>query len=156
MGGNNSYSKGWGGVPKASRTHTFSEYKVDGHKVVFSTGNPEQKKNILNANTKNATYLIATKSDEGIIQIHNVNVFDGINLAYEINLKFDAEGNVKPFSTNENGSHAHYWAKDDKEKLGRKSHDKSNHHEIDHKFDKLIADIVAFNKKHKKYEKRGE
>lgn len=142
-------------MPKASRTHTFSGYKVDGHGVVFSTKNPQQKKNILNANTKDTTYLIATKSKEGVIQIHNVNVFSGIDLAYEINLKFDSNGNVIPFDASENGSHAHLWPMNNNGTLARKKHDKNNHHDMDSKFDNLIADIVAFNKQKNKYEKEN-
>lgn len=152
MGGNNSYSEGWGGVPEASRAHTYSGHKVGGYKVVFANGNAEQRKNILNSNSANAVYLISTKEKDGTLKIHSVNVFDGHNLAYEINLEFDKQGNLIPFDGKSKGSHAHYWQKNPETgKLGRKSHDKKNTFAISGKYSELIEKIVEFNKKNKKY-----
>lgn len=148
MGGNNSYEKGWGGVPEAHRTHTDSGYKVLGHKVVYLTGNNAHLKNILNSNSENAIYLIASKEKDGAIVIHSVNVFKGHDLAYEINLKYDKDGSIIPYE--ENGSHAHLWEKNPQTgELRRTSHNKKNTFDIDKKYSKLISKIVEFNHKHK-------
>lgn len=150
MGGNSSYSKDWGGVPEAKRTHDETGYRIDGHKVVVFRENDERKKNILNSNSANATYIIARKTSEGTIEVHSVNVFKGHDLGYEINLEFDGKGNLIPFN-NGQGSHAHKWAKDAKDgKLKRKSHDKDNCFHIEAKYNSLIKKIVEFNKKRKR------
>lgn len=149
MGGNSSYSEEWGGVPDVKRTHTESNYRIEGHKVVFCTENTGQKKNILNSNSTDATYIIGTKQADGTIQVHSVNIFKGHDLSYEINLEFDSKGNILPFN-NGKGSHAHTWQKDTKDgKLKRKSHDKKNSFPIDSKFNSLILKIESFNKKKK-------
>lgn len=149
MGGNSSYNKGWGGVPVAQRTHIDSNYRIDGHKVVYFSQNVEQRKNIINSNSANAIYLLATK-EEGILKIHSINVFDGHHLSYEINLEFDDNGNLIPFGKGK-GSHAHEWKLDPTDgKLKRKSHDKRNTLPIDSKYDSLISKIVLFNKQKKR------
>ena len=150
MGGNGSYSKGWGSVPTCKRTHTETNYRIEGHKVVYFTENGEQRKNILNSNSSDATYIIGTKQPDGTIQVHSVNVFNRHDLAYEINLEFDSKGNVIPFN-NGKGSHAHTWQKDSSDgKLKRKSHDKKNSFPIDSKYNSLISKIETFNKQKKK------
>lgn len=150
MGGNGSYSKGWGGVPTGKRTHTETNYRIEGHKVVYFTEKGEQKKNILNSNSSDAIYIIGTKQPDGTIQVHSVNVFKGHDLAYEINLEFDSKGNVIPFN-NGKGSHAHTWQKDSSVgKLKRKSHDKKNSFPIESKYNSLISKIETFNKQKKK------
>lgn len=150
MGGNSSYSKGWGGVPNARRTHEETGYRIYGHKVVVFKQDDERMKNILNSNSANTTYIIAKKSSDGTIEVHSINVFKGYNLSYEINLAFDNNGNIIPFN-NSKGSHAHKWEKDSNDgKLKRKSHDKKNCFPIDSKYNDLIKKIVEFNKKNKR------
>lgn len=150
MGGNNSFSEDWGGVPEADRTHTDSGIRIDGHKVVFANGTPEQRKNILNSNSKDAVYLIATMEKDGTLKVHSINVFKGNDLAYEINLEFDNAGNLIPFDGKSKGSHAHRWQKDPETgKLGRKSHDRKNTFAISSKYSSLINKIVDFNKDNK-------
>lgn len=147
MGGNSSFSKGWGGVPKANQTHTDSGYRIDKHKVVFLSKNAAQKKNILNSNSPNVIYLIASKDKEGSINVHSINIYDGHHLKCEINIEFDDKGNVIPYNKSDKGSHCHYWAKDPKDGLlKRKKHDKSNIFAIDSKYDYLIKKIEKFNK----------
>lgn len=151
MGGNCSYSEDWGGVPKANRTHTDSGYRIDRHKVVFLTKNAAQKKNILNSNSPNVTYLIASKDKNGNIKVHSVNIYDGHNLKCEINLEFDSKGNFIPYNKSDKGSHCHYWSKDSKDgMLKRKKHDKSNIFAIDSKYSSLIKKIEKFNKENNK------
>lgn len=151
MGGNSSYSADWGGVPKASRTHTDSGYRIDKHKVVFLAKNAAQKKNILNSNSPDVTYLIACKDKEGNIKIHSVNIYDGHHLKCEINLEFDSKGNVISYNKSNKGSHSHYWHKDPADGLlKRKKHDKSNIFAIDSKYNSLIKKIEKFNKENHK------
>lgn len=150
MGGNNSYSKGWGGVPDGKRTHKDTGIMIDGYKVVVAKGNAKQRKNILNSNTKDATYLISSIGKNGNIQVQSVNVFDGHDLDYEINLEFDADGNIVPYDGKSKGSHAHYWQKNPQTGvLGRKQHDKGNTFAIADKYGGLVKKIELFNKKQK-------
>lgn len=153
MGGNCSYNEEWGVVPDEERTHTDTGYKIDGYKVVFYTKKPGQCKNIINSNTKDTIYLIAKIQDDRTIKIEIVDVFNGHELAYEINLEFDVRGDLLPYNAKPKGSHAHLWAKDPQTgKLGRKSHDKKNNFAIDEKYASLVSKIVEFNKQKNKYE----
>lgn len=149
MGGNGSYSEGWGGVPDVKRTHDETGYCVNRHKVLVTKGSSKQKKNILNSNTTNATYIIAKKMSDGSIEAQSINVYKGHNLSYEINLVFDSKGNLIPFNDGK-GSHAHYWNKDADGTLSRKSHAKNNCFPIDSKYEALINKVVDFNKQKKK------
>lgn len=150
MGGNSSYSKEWGGVPTAKRTHTDSEFKIDGYKVVFLTKKNNQTKNILNSNSANAVYLIAKKHEDGTIEIESIDVFVGHQLNYEINLEFDSDGKILPY-TKGKGSHAHFWKENpDDGKLKRNSHDKKNTFPIAPKYNSLISKIETFNKQKNK------
>ena len=151
MGGNGSYREGYGGVPNAERTHTDTKYRVNGHKVLVTTANNSQKKNILNSNSKDAVYLIAVRDkNSDILSVQSVNIFKGHYLVYEINLKLDKQGNSLPFN-NGKGSHAHKWKGETAgNRLGRTPHDKKNVYPIDEKYLPLIEKIIAFNKKKKK------
>lgn len=150
MGGNSSYSKEWGGVPTGQRTHTDSNYRIEGHKVVYFKDNCRQKKNILNSNSTDAIYLIAQKHSDATIEINSVNVFKGHHLSYEINLVFDSNGNIMPFNDGK-GSHAHIWQKDPADGiLKRKSHDKNNSFAIDPRFYPMISKIELFNRQKNK------
>jgi len=150
MGGNGSYSDDWGGVPEAKRTHDETGYRIENHKVVVFKEDDERKKNILNSNSANTTYLIARKLSDGTLEVHSINIFKGHDLSYEINLVFDNKGDLVSFN-NGKGSHAHIWKKDSSDgKLKRKSHDKKNSFPIDTKYNSLINKIVEFNKKKKR------
>lgn len=145
MGGNSSYSKGWGDVPNNKRTHEETGYLIDCHKVLLTKENYRLSKNILNSNSANATYIIAKKLKDGTIQAHSINIFDGHNLKYEINLVFDSNGNIVSSYNNGKGSHAHLWSKYTNGILRRVSHDKSNSFHIDSKYEYLIEKIIEFN-----------
>ena len=69
MGANGSYDKNLGGVPKDKRTHTETGYTVLGHKVLLQTGKEKQTSNILNSNSKDATYLIAKLNEDDTLTI---------------------------------------------------------------------------------------
>ena len=156
MGGNGSYSKAWGGVPDAQRSHKDTKFKIGGHKVLLQTDNYNQIKNILNSNSANAIYLIAKANNDGFIKVESINVFEGHNLSYEINLVFDSNGNIVPFSEGK-GTHAHKWSMNEKTgTLGRKSHDRKNLHLVDKKFDSLMSKIVKFNQDNNKYNETGK
>ena len=71
MGGNGSYDKKLGGVPKKKRTHIETSYTVMGHKVLLQKGIEYQTKNILNANSPDSTYLIAKLNDDSTLTILN-------------------------------------------------------------------------------------
>lgn len=147
MGGNNSYSKGWGGVPEGKRSHIDTGITIGGYKVVVAKDNAKQRKNILNSNSKDATYLISTIGKDGAIRVQSVNVFVGHDLDYEINLEYDVDGNIVPYD-GKKGSHAHYWQKNPQTgKLGRKSHDKGNAFAIADKYEGLVKKIENFNNK---------
>ena len=146
MGGNSSYIDEWGVVPDSKRTHTDSGYKIDGHKVLLSRQNPEQVKNILNSNTPDVIYLIATRNKQtGEIRVQNVNIFVGHNLSCEINIVYDSVGNIVPFSQSR-GTHCHFWQKDPSDgKLKRKTHDRGNIFSVSPEYNSLLEHIHHFN-----------
>ncbi len=152
MGGNGSYSKEWGGVPEVSRTHIDTNYRVDGHKVLLLEQNPGHDKIIMNSNSENPVYLFASVDKQsGVIQISGIGIYEKHVLKESIDLKFDKDGNVLPFSKTENGSHAHLWYEKSPGIYGRKSHDKSNYYPISKKYQGLINKIEDFNRKGKKW-----
>ena len=83
------------------------------------------------------------------MKVESINVYNGHNLSYEVNLIFDDNGNVLPFN-NGKGSHAHLWEQNPNGYLERKSHDKKNSYPIDLKYDLLIKAIEKFNKQKNK------
>ena len=152
MGGNGSYSKEFGGVPVANRTHIETEYRIDGHKVLLFGENVEHDKIIMNANSDSPTYLFASVDKmTGNVVISGIGIYQKEKLTVSVDLKFDNHGNLITFSQSENGSHSHLWEEISPGVIGRKSHDKSNYFPIDSKLDSLIAKIVDFNKKGKKW-----
>lgn len=147
MGGNGSYSKDFRGIPNVKRTHTDTNTRVDGHKVLLQKGNAKQSKNILNSNSESPIYLIA-KVKDGVIEVQSINVFKKHEISLEINLEYDAKGNVIPFSEgNKRGSHAHLWDRDEMGNFNRKEHDRKNTFSIPPEYNKLIDDIVTYNRK---------
>ena len=98
MGANGSYDKNLGGVPKDKRTHTETGYTVLGFKVLLQTGKEKQTSNILNSNSKDATYLIAKLNEDDTLSILHINVNKGHQLDTEINLVFDTHGNLAPYN----------------------------------------------------------
>ena len=154
MGGNGSYSKQLGGVPQKSRTHTDTEFRIDGHKVIVLTGNPSHDKIIMNSNSESPIYLFASvDKNTHRLTISGIGIYDKHILSKSIDLKFDSEGNIKPYSESENGSHAHLWYEKSPGVYGRKSHDKSNYFPIGREYRSLINKIEEFNKKGKIWKK---
>ncbi len=150
MGGNGSYSKLLGAVPIAKRTHTDTNHRVDGHKVLLQTSNKLQLKTPMNSNSESPIYLIGSKNKHtGDIQISTIAIYKNHRISKTIDLIFDKEGKVVKYN-NGNGSHAHQWQTDDKGNLGRKSHDHENTLPIDDNYGELISHIELFNNKHKK------
>ena len=152
MGGNGSYSKWYGGVTVASRTHIDTNMRIEGHKVLLQKGSVKQNKNILNANSESPVYLIARVEKDGSVAVQSINVFKGHEISLEINLKFDEGGNYVPFNGNAStSSHAHRWKMTEQGTYERKSHDNSNVYDIPPEYKGLIYKIVEFNKKKRKW-----
>ena len=152
MGANGSYDKKLGGVPDNKRTHTDTEYKVLGFKVLVQTGKEKQTSNILNSNSKDATYLIAKMNEDSSLTILHINVNKGHQLDTEINLVFDSHGNIVPYNGKKTGSHSHKWMEHPDGNMGRKpvSNGGNTHLPISTEYSTLINAIVNFNKqKHK-------
>ncbi len=159
MGGNGSYDKKLGGVPKKKRTHIETGFTVMGHKVLLQKGIENQTKNILNANSPDSTYLIAKLNDDSTLTIFNINVNIGNKIGTEINLVFDSHGNLVPYNGKKSGSHSHQWVEQPNGDMGRKpSHNGENTHlPIPNDFTSLSDAIVQFNKqKHKYHPKNGK
>ena len=151
MGGNGSYSKEFGGVPEASRTHIETEYRIDGHKVLLFGENVEHDKIIMNANSDSPTYLFASVDKKtGKIVVTGIGIYQKEKLSVSVDLKFDSHGNLIPFSKNENGSHSHLWGEISP---GINKDTRFVHFPIDSKLDSLIAKIVDFNQKGKIWKK---
>ena len=120
MGGNGSYNKNLGGVPKAKRTHTDTGYRVLGHKVLLQTEKEKQTSNILNSNSEDSTYLIAKMNEDGTLTIHDINTNEGHKIKTDVNLKFDSYGNLIPYNGKESASHSHKWIEDSNGNMTRK------------------------------------
>ena len=157
MGGNGSYSKEFGGVKPQDRTHYETDYKIDGHKVLVLQDNPGHDKIILNSNSRNPIYLFASVDKAtGKLTISCIGIYKNNKLVESIDLKFDSNGNVLPFTKTEGSSHAHNWHEVSPGIIGRKSHDKNNCLPIKKKYQKLIDKIVDFNKKGKIWKKKND
>lgn len=150
MGANGSYDEEMGGVPKGKRTHIETGYKILGHKVILQGDNETQTKNIMNSNSNGPIYLIAKKNLDGSLQIQNINDFSDHKIGYEINLKYDSNGNVKPYNGIESNSHAHQWVQTPNGNMSRKKVEGNGHLDILSNYSALIKMIEKFNKeKHK-------
>ena len=156
MGGNGSYDKTKGGVPKRKRTHTETGYTIDGHKVLVQTGNESQTKNIMNSNSKDSIYLMAKLNEDGTLTILNVNANKGHKIGTEINLVFDTHGNLISFNGKKSGSHSHLWVEQSDGNMGRKPVPKggNGHLPIPDEFKPLLNAIVKFNKKKNIFKKK--
>ena len=156
MGGNGSYDKKLGGVPKKKRTHLETGYTVMGHKVLLQKGIEDQTKNILNANSPDSTYLIAKLNEDGTLTILNVNANKDHKIGTEINLVFDTHGNPVPFNGKKSGSHSHQWVEQSDGNMGRKpvSKGENGHLPIPNEYIPLVDAIVKFNKQKNKFSKQ--
>ena len=154
MGGNGSYSKAYRGVPDVKRTHIDTNMRIDGHKVLLQKGNARQSKNIMNSNSENPIYIMARVNDDGIVVVHSVNVYKDHKISLEINLKYDANGNMIPYSKNSGrGCHAHLWYMNDRGEYHRKQHDTNNVLNIPSEYEEMVRHIDDFNKKKRKWTK---
>jgi len=156
MGGNGSYDKSLGGVPKKKRTHLETGYTVMGHKVLLQKGLENQTKNIINANSPDSIYLIAKLDADSTLTIWDINVNKGNKIKMDINLKFDSNGNLIPFNEKESASHAHSWIEHPDGNMGRKpsTNGENTHLPIPNEFSSLNDAIVQFNKQKHKYPKK--
>lgn len=146
MGANGSYDRNKGGVPDESRTHIETGYTILGHKVLLQEDNPTQTKNIMNSNSKNPIYLMAKKNLDGSLQILNINDFSNNRIAYEVNLKYDSGGKIKPYNGKESNSHSHIWFQSFDGNMHRKDVEGNGHLSIPSKYTALIMSIEKFNK----------
>ena len=107
----------------------------------------------MNSNSESPIYLGGQKvsGSEDKVQVTTIGIYEKHKCVGQIDLKFDKNGNLIPFSKNNpESSHFHHFVENPKTgKVGRKSHDKTNTHPIDSKYDALIQKIVDYNKKHK-------
>ena len=156
MGGNGSYDKKTGGVPKKKRTHTDTGHTVLGHKVLLQTGTEDQTSNILNSNSPDPTYLMAKMNEDGTLTILNININKDHKIITDINLKFDSHGNIIPFNGKESASHSHKWIERPDGKMTRKpaSNGENTHLPISDEFTPLLDAIVKFNKQKNKPKKQ--
>ena len=100
------------------------------------------------SNSESPIYLFASIDEKtGKVKISGIGIYEKHKLIQSIDLKFDKDGNALPFNKTEDGSHSHFWKEFEPGKIGRKSHDETNHHPIDKKYQQLIDHIVEFNKK---------
>lgn len=152
MGGNYSYNPVLGGVPDNKRTHNELTTRIGGHKILLQKGNDSRVKIPMNSNSESPIYLGAHRKEDGTIEITTFGIYEKHKCVGQVDLKFDAEGNIIPFANNgENSSHFHKFSEDSSTGLvSRKSGQKDNHLPIDSKYDSLIQKIVDYNKaKHK-------
>lgn len=149
MGGNGSYSKEHGVVPVAKRSHTDTNLRVDGHKVLVLTENNSHAKIPMNSNSESPIYLIAKVNKHGELTISSVAIYEHHKAAKVIDLKFDKDGKSMSYD-NGKGAHMHNWQENNNGDMGRKSHDKNNTYPVEGKYKELVEKIVTFNQqKHK-------
>lgn len=148
MGGNGAYIASEGVVPMSKRTHSDTNYRIDGHKVLVQAKNPHQRKSPVNSNSENPIYICGTTDKTGRIQITTIGVYRNHKLVLSIDIEYDKNGNIIPFANGGKGTtHAHRWPTDSKNGIvGRKSHDPRNSLPYGHKYDKLLQKIAEFNK----------
>ena len=147
MGANGSYSKDWGGVPTASRTHSEFDGRIDGHKILVQSSNMSQMKIPMNSNSESPLYLcgvVDTKT--GIITIKSIGIYKNHKLVGAIDIVTDKNGNLVTYTDGKKSTHYHNWQEDSTGNVGRKSHNKKNTLPVDKKFDGLLNKIVEFNK----------
>lgn len=156
MGGNGSYYHRNNGVPVERRSHLDTHKHIDGHKILLQKASVKQSKNIMQSNSDSPIYLIAkTKGSEKYMSIQKVNVFEGHNLKYEVNLRFDKSGNLLGYNAQNHdaGSHTHIWEKGSDGRMHRvkDSNGKEIHMAIPKEYLSLINKVVRFNNKNVKY-----
>lgn len=153
MGANGSFNKEVGGIPAASRTHFETGHKIDGHKVIVQKECPRQVKVPMNSNSESPVYLCAKEQRDRMgnkwYEIKSIGVYKDNKCVGQIDLKFDSNGNVIPYSDTEKGSHYHILSERDGI-VGRKSHDAHNYLPIPAIYRSLISKIELFNKSKKK------
>lgn len=153
MGGNHSYNKALGRVKGSKRTHQEYHDRIGGHKILLLNANKEHSKLPMNSNSESPIYLGGQMTGKGDdkIQVTTIGIYEKHKCVGQIDLKFDKDGNFIPYSkTNKDSSHFHEFSENPETgKIGRKSHDKTNTHPINSKYDSLIQKIVDYNKKHK-------
>ena len=155
MGGNGSYYNRNGGVPTERRSHLDTHKHIDGHKILLQRSSTKASKNIMHSNSDSPIYLIAKTKKGNVISIQKINIFDGHNLKYEINLRFDKHGNILEYNSGNHdaGSHTHVWEKgsDGNMYRSRNSNGKEIHMAIPSEYHSLINKVVEFNNKQIKY-----
>jgi hypothetical protein len=152
MGGNYSYNVELKGVPDNRRTHVELDTRIDGHKILLQKDNDSRAKIPMNSNSESPIYLGAHRKEDGTIEITTFGIYENHKCVGQVDLKFDAQGDLTPHANNgESSSHFHKFSEDPSTGLvSRKSGQKENHLPIDPKYDGLILKIVNFNKmKHK-------
>lgn len=146
MGANGSYDKESGGVPAERRTHIETGHTILGHKVLLQDGVTDQTKNIMNSNSESPIYLMAKRNPDGSLTVLNINDFSRHKIGLEINLKFDQNGNVKPYNGKEANSHSHEWYQAENGDMHRKPTEGNSHLPIPSGYNQLISEIQKFNK----------
>lgn len=149
MGANGSYDKKVGGVPDKERTHLETGHTIMGHKVLVQKGNRTQTKNIMNSNSESPTYLMAKLNEDDSLTVLTINQNKGHKISFEINLKFDSHGNIRPYNGKESNSHAHEWYEGEDGDMHRKPVQGNSHLPIPSSFNGLIHAIKEFNKQKK-------
>ncbi len=149
MGANFSYNKTLDRVRGKSRTHQEFHQRIDGHKILLQNKNKKQVKLPVNSNSESPTYLLGRINKKGTVEIVSIGVYEKHKCTGQIDLKYDKDGSFIPYSkSDKNSSHFHNFPNGmSSGGVGRKSHDKSNIHPIDSKYNSLIQKIVEFNKK---------
>ena len=153
MGANGSYDPKLNGVPENKRTHIDTGFRILGHKVLLQEGVTDQSKNIMNSNSEDPIYLMAKQNEDGSLTILNINNFSKHKIGYELNLKFDINGNLKPYDGKEQSSHSHKWYEGDDGLMHRKPVSGNSHLPIPEEYNELITEIEKFNKQKKVYKK---
>lgn len=144
MGANRSYRISIGGVPENLRTHDESHREILKHKVLLQKKNSRQAANIMNSHSDSPIYIIGRELQDGTIKIHSINIFEGHHLKYEINLKYDRNGNILAYNGTEDHTHCHTWTNIGGGDMRRSQ--LGSHEPLPSGVSNLLNEIVRFNR----------
>lgn len=147
MGGNGAYIRSINEVPVEQRTHTDTNYRVGGHKVILQSKSPKQVQIPMNFNSEKPIYLCGKVDKEGVIRVSTIAIYENHAISECIDIETDENGNFIPYDiSKKKTSHSHKWFQDFNGDFGRNKHDRKNCLPIDPKYNDLINDICEFNK----------
>lgn len=146
MGGNNSHSNEYGGVPPINRAYFEYAERILGHKILVSNQNIYHKSPVpMNSNTPNTTYICGhVDKKTGNVIVDSIACYKGHFVDKTVDIVMDSNGELVPYQVGK-GTHQHNFFKDSEGKMGRVTHKQSNIQPVDVSLMPIVNKIVVFN-----------